>query len=326
MFQTLNTSLACQPWPTSHLNKRLGWTVWLSVPWYSWFRKKHPRALEYVAPPPLPDSEDGLRCMTVLPYLEDLHRGATPSEEEEYELELEPGELPENKDGMCILCVQTECSWNMYASFTVSGLSHPVAFVICSSTVGGETLSSNSWTWFLYLVLQLFANCSVLDRKVCIPVWQLCLLQGEGVRVKWLYRLRLCQTQLPHRWRRNRGSVLGASVWMHANSPDISQKCRLLAVRPRVCYGALTVTTLSSASLGSLVVSTAGFRTDWEEEEHLTQAINSHRCYCLVLSLCGVTLFWGFAVSAEHSIVPVLEFVLLKRRHLLSGYCGHLPI
>jgi serine/threonine-protein kinase 11 len=40
---------------------------------HTWIRKKHPKTLDYVAPPPLPDSDDPLRSMTVLPYLEDLH-------------------------------------------------------------------------------------------------------------------------------------------------------------------------------------------------------------------------------------------------------------
>jgi len=41
----------------------------------SWFRKKHPRVMsEYVRLPPLPDSGDMMRSMTVIPYLEDLHR------------------------------------------------------------------------------------------------------------------------------------------------------------------------------------------------------------------------------------------------------------
>lgn len=47
---------------------------------FSWFRKKHPRTFDYVCPPPLPDSDDKLRNMTVLPYLEDLHHPATPSD------------------------------------------------------------------------------------------------------------------------------------------------------------------------------------------------------------------------------------------------------
>ncbi|ELT96788.1 hypothetical protein CAPTEDRAFT_158801 [Capitella teleta] len=42
---------------------------------HDWFRKKHPLTLDYVHPPPLPGSEDCTRTMTVLPYLDDLHRG-----------------------------------------------------------------------------------------------------------------------------------------------------------------------------------------------------------------------------------------------------------
>jgi len=51
---------------------------------FSWFRKKHPRTLDYVPPPPLPDSDDHLRCMTVLPYLEDLYMNEQTEEEEDY--------------------------------------------------------------------------------------------------------------------------------------------------------------------------------------------------------------------------------------------------
>lgn len=52
----------------------------------SWFRKKHPRTLDYVPPPPLPETHDWQRRMTVLPYLEDLHRGPESEEElEEYD-------------------------------------------------------------------------------------------------------------------------------------------------------------------------------------------------------------------------------------------------
>ena len=47
---------------------------------HSWFRKKHPKTLEYVPPPPLGASKDPLRNMTVLPYLGDLHRPGTPSD------------------------------------------------------------------------------------------------------------------------------------------------------------------------------------------------------------------------------------------------------
>ena len=34
--------------------------------------------MEYVVPPPLADTEDPLRNMTVIPYLEELHRCPTP--------------------------------------------------------------------------------------------------------------------------------------------------------------------------------------------------------------------------------------------------------
>ena len=49
---------------------------------YSWYKKKHPRTLDYVPPPPLPDTDDALRSMTVIPYLEDLHCGDPQSDEE----------------------------------------------------------------------------------------------------------------------------------------------------------------------------------------------------------------------------------------------------
>ena len=35
-------------------------------------------------PPPLPDTDDHLRCMTVLPYLEDLYMNEQMEEEDEY--------------------------------------------------------------------------------------------------------------------------------------------------------------------------------------------------------------------------------------------------
>ena len=40
---------------------------------HDWFVRKHARTLEYVAPPPPPDTDDHLHCMSVVPYLEDLH-------------------------------------------------------------------------------------------------------------------------------------------------------------------------------------------------------------------------------------------------------------
>ena len=49
---------------------------------FSWFKKKHPRTLDFVPPPPLPDTDDPLRSMTVVPYLEDLHSGDPPSDED----------------------------------------------------------------------------------------------------------------------------------------------------------------------------------------------------------------------------------------------------
>lgn len=56
---------------------------------HDWFRKKAPRkhGEDYVHSPPLPETEDELRSMTVIPYLEALHCGETPSEEEYYEEE-----------------------------------------------------------------------------------------------------------------------------------------------------------------------------------------------------------------------------------------------
>ncbi|XP_013399905.1 serine/threonine-protein kinase STK11 [Lingula anatina] len=52
---------------------------------HNWYRKKISRTTEYVMPPPLPDSDDPLRCMTVIPYLEAFHCGEEYDEEEEYE-------------------------------------------------------------------------------------------------------------------------------------------------------------------------------------------------------------------------------------------------
>jgi len=80
---------------------------------FSWFRKKHPRTLEYVCPPPAPESNDQLRTMTVVPYLEDLHRGEDNSEEgdedEEYygeTFEEETlGQENDNKQSTCITSI-----------------------------------------------------------------------------------------------------------------------------------------------------------------------------------------------------------------------------
>ncbi|KAK2159643.1 hypothetical protein LSH36_149g04063 [Paralvinella palmiformis] len=66
---------------------------------HDWFRKKHPRTLDYVPPPPLPDSDDHLRCMTVLPYLEDLYMNEQTEEEEDYndeEIFLGTSEIPKD--------------------------------------------------------------------------------------------------------------------------------------------------------------------------------------------------------------------------------------
>ena len=54
----------------------------LCINHFSWFKKKHPRTLDFVPPPPLPDTDDPLRSMTVVPYLEDLHSGDPPSDED----------------------------------------------------------------------------------------------------------------------------------------------------------------------------------------------------------------------------------------------------
>jgi hypothetical protein len=56
----------------------------MAVAWlvFSWFRKKHPRVMsEYVRLPPLPDSSDLLRSMTVIPYLQDLYHGPGSQDE-----------------------------------------------------------------------------------------------------------------------------------------------------------------------------------------------------------------------------------------------------
>ncbi len=73
---------------------------------FSWFRKKHPRTFDYVCPPPLPDSDDKFRNMTVLPYLEDLHHPGTPSEggypEEE---EADPQHIFNLNNGPGMFCI-----------------------------------------------------------------------------------------------------------------------------------------------------------------------------------------------------------------------------
>ncbi|XP_064617141.1 serine/threonine-protein kinase stk11-like [Liolophura sinensis] len=52
---------------------------------HKWFRKKHPKLLERVTVPPLPEADDELRSMTVVPYLEDLHSSSHTSDAEEEE-------------------------------------------------------------------------------------------------------------------------------------------------------------------------------------------------------------------------------------------------
>lgn len=55
--------------------------------WFSWYRKRFVKTTEIV-PFSLPvDSKDTLRSMTVIPYIEDLHRGVPSDEEDEYEEE-----------------------------------------------------------------------------------------------------------------------------------------------------------------------------------------------------------------------------------------------
>ncbi len=82
----------------------VGKTIAKCLSFCSWFRKKHPRTLDYVSLPPLPDTDDPLRCMTVLPYLEDLHcaDATTPTDDtpdEDYfpGLDLQP--LPDAASG-----------------------------------------------------------------------------------------------------------------------------------------------------------------------------------------------------------------------------------
>ena len=59
----------------------------------SWFRKKHPRVMsEYVHLPPLPESGDVLRSMTVIPYLEDMCHG---DDDEDYDPR-DPDEIDEH--------------------------------------------------------------------------------------------------------------------------------------------------------------------------------------------------------------------------------------
>lgn len=57
----------------------LKWNVFFL---YSWFRKKHPRTLEYVHFSPQPDE---YRSMTVVPYLEVLHNSFQDEEDESYQ-------------------------------------------------------------------------------------------------------------------------------------------------------------------------------------------------------------------------------------------------
>ncbi|CAH1789539.1 unnamed protein product [Owenia fusiformis] len=65
---------------------------------HDWFRKKHPRTLEFIKPPSLPDMDDPLHSMTVMPYIDDLYRG-DEYEDEEYDdnyvedIPLEPREV-----------------------------------------------------------------------------------------------------------------------------------------------------------------------------------------------------------------------------------------
>ncbi|XP_052775856.1 serine/threonine-protein kinase STK11-like isoform X2 [Mya arenaria] len=51
---------------------------------HDWYRKKFPRTCEKVPFPVHPESGDELRNMTVIPYVEDLHRGESSEDEEEY--------------------------------------------------------------------------------------------------------------------------------------------------------------------------------------------------------------------------------------------------
>ncbi|XP_019645394.1 PREDICTED: serine/threonine-protein kinase stk11-like [Branchiostoma belcheri] len=52
---------------------------------HDWCRKKHPRTEAATPLPPLPDTEDPTRSMTVVPYLEDLHGDQDYEDEEEEE-------------------------------------------------------------------------------------------------------------------------------------------------------------------------------------------------------------------------------------------------
>ncbi|XP_002732086.2 serine/threonine-protein kinase stk11-like [Saccoglossus kowalevskii] len=55
---------------------------------HSWVQKKHPIIGDAVPLPPLPDSTDMLRSMTVVPYLEDLHNEEGGRDEEDEEIEI----------------------------------------------------------------------------------------------------------------------------------------------------------------------------------------------------------------------------------------------
>ena len=46
----------------------------------SWVRMDHPPQSDRVLMPPLPETDDALRCMTVLPYLQDYHDPAPESD------------------------------------------------------------------------------------------------------------------------------------------------------------------------------------------------------------------------------------------------------
>ena len=52
---------------------------------YSFVRKHYPAQSDRVAIPPFRETDDTLRNMTVLPYLDDYHNPAPESEENEYD-------------------------------------------------------------------------------------------------------------------------------------------------------------------------------------------------------------------------------------------------
>ena len=85
---------------------------------FSWIRRNPGRTQEYVAPPPLAGTDDPLRCMTVIPYLMDLHRPYSEGDEEDVkawgyddgitEEDLREGKLPLQTTQLWLELAQTK--------------------------------------------------------------------------------------------------------------------------------------------------------------------------------------------------------------------------